>query len=314
MATMTIPQNITVKDLHKITESTVFVTVRFGLMGNSKKVRAESGDVSGANTIGVNTDANLNLLRVQKTLLESKELEAIKTADGRLKTYLETVWLPYDMGIKLLPVGLLPTVEQRLQAYKLERQNLIEVFVSAYYDLCLTAKARLGSLYNPLDYPSSESIRSRFRFDWQYVSLAIPEHLKGISADLYKAEAIKAEAKFADAANDIFILMREDLLDKVTHLSQRLEPSPDGKVKKLHSTAVSALQDFLSTFQFRNIVDDKQLDAVCAKLKTLVAGVSADGLRDNDTAKAALQAKLETVKGQLTKLVETVPGRKIRKD
>jgi hypothetical protein len=317
MATMATPTNT--KQLHAITKDVVFVAVHFGVMGNSKKVRMDSDagssspmafDESGqavmqfTNTIGVKTDAALDLLATNKRLLDSPQLKAIVKADAELRGWVYLKSLPYDNGIRLLHADLVPMIEEKLKGYQAERQALVEGFMSAYYDLCLTAKARLGTLYNPKDYPTGDVIRAKFYFDWQYMSFAVPESIGSIDSGL--------QAKLSEVADNVQLLMRESLLEMVSHLANRLSPDAQGNAKILHSTAVTHLQEFLSTFQFRNIANDSELAAVVDKVKALVSGVSAEGLKSNAQWKETVQAGMAKITNQLSGMVENVPGRKIR--
>src|SRR5579871_6330816 len=150
-----------VSDISNLADKTVFLRVSFGLFGNSRKV---DGD-------GIlHTDADTALLKVTKALLESQELEAIRKADADMKKYLTSHCLPFDAGIRLVPVGMIGTVEAKLAEYAQERTKLVDAFIAVYPALCQTAATRLRELYKPSDYPNADEVRSRFVFDWQYVS------------------------------------------------------------------------------------------------------------------------------------------------
>lgn len=302
-----------VKNLSNIVDKSVFITVRFGLIGNTRRVKAErtaTDSLLTAQSIAVSTDADIHLLKVQKTLLESPELDAIRKADGKIRVWLYDTCLPYEMGIMILPVSLLENVHNKLEAYRLERTSLVNEFVDAYPALCKTAVERLGSLYNPTDYPAVDSLAEAFTYDWQYISFAVPEHLK--QAGLFEAESAKMQEKFQAAAEEITLVMRQTLLDTVSHLQTALTPSEDGKQKRLFTSAVSNVQDFLATFDARNITNDTELSEVVAKARALVDGVSVETLRKNDDFKEKLRAGMETISGQLIGLVEVKTTRKFR--
>ena len=57
---------------------TVFVKLHLKVLGNSRKVSSAQVEV----------DADKNLIRVPKTLLDSPELQAIRRLDGELRYYL----------------------------------------------------------------------------------------------------------------------------------------------------------------------------------------------------------------------------------
>ena len=77
-------------------------------------------------------DADKALILVSKRLLASPELQAIRTLDGELRRYLYDTCLPFEVGIHLLPLGLLETVDEKLREFREKRSVLVEVFLDAY--------------------------------------------------------------------------------------------------------------------------------------------------------------------------------------
>ena len=137
-----------------LARKTVFIKLHLGLLGNSRKVSSSQVEV----------DADKALIRVSKTLLDSPELQAIRTLDGDIRRYLYDTCLPFEVGIHLLPLGLLETVDEKLGEFNDKRRVLVEVFLAAYPRLCQEAAGRLRTLHNPADYPPVEEVRSRFTF------------------------------------------------------------------------------------------------------------------------------------------------------
>ena len=269
----------------------------------------------------LSTDVKAKLLRVQKTLLESEELNAIKTADGAMRNWLYNICLPYDMGILLLSRELLDTVTDRLDAFTDERAELVNTFVEAYPQLCIDARSQLENLatelhvpvellYNPADYPSVDRVRGLFGFEYQYFSFSIPENLKD---EIREKETAKAQAKIEMAIEGITAALRESFLELVDHLKQALEPTADGKKKRLYATSVTNLQDFLDTFKARNVTNDKQLDALVAEVQSIIhPNVSADVLKKDESFASDVHRRMSDVSADLAKLVEVIPGRKFR--
>ena len=148
-----------------LARKTVFVKLRLGLPGNSRKVSSAQVEV----------DAEKDSIHVSKLLLSSCALEAIRRLDGEIRRYLYGVCLPFEPGIHLLPIPLIEAADARLREFQAKRQELVEVFLAAYPRLCAEAAVRLRTLYNPLDYPALEEVRSAFSCAWQYVSYGVPD-------------------------------------------------------------------------------------------------------------------------------------------
>jgi hypothetical protein len=304
-----------------ITDKTFFLRVSFGLPGNTKKIpqsqihitsdSSESVNMSTAEvTSNKTTDYKAKLVKAQKTLLESPELEAIRTADGKIRTYLYTICLPWSMGTQLVPIGLLDTVNDRLEAYEDERKGLVDACIAAYPQRVADAIVSLGPLGNALDYLSSEAFRAKFTFDYEYQTISIPDALS--EAIRSKANE-KMQAKLAEASNEITLFMRQTMSELVSHLADVLTPNADGKPKRLFASAITNVQDFIDTFKDRDIAQDQDLEVLVNEVKGyLHSGVYADGLKKDESLKTQIAEQMAKISVQLKELVEVVPGRKIR--
>lgn len=293
----------TTADLSSLVSKTVFLRVRYGSIGNSRKV-------PGANVL--TTDADVSFLRVSKTLLESNELEAIRKHDTSLRKWLGNTCLPYDIGIMLLPVGLIQQTEVKLKEHKTERDTLIDAFIAAYPTIKQEAQKQLGTLYNESEYPSVSEIKDKFRFEWQYINFGIPGQLQKVNPELYKQEQEKAAAQLQEAATEVVAVMRGTLYDMVNHLKDRLTPDGDGKPKILKESAVNKLKEFLDSFDLRNVTDDKALAVEVQKVRSLLGGTTAVALRSSDEFREKLRKGMENVTDSLGSMVEVKSGRKFR--
>lgn len=294
---------VSITDASQLTSKVVFLRTRFGVIGNTRKV-------PGADVL--ETDADKALLRVSKQLLDSPELDAIKKADSKMRQWLYNTCLPFDIGMQMLPRGLVNNAVSKMTEYKAERAELVEAFITAYPALMEKASGELKSLYSGADYQGIESVRAKFVFDWHITTFGVPETLKEISADLYKAEQIKAEQQMKDATAEITALMRQTLFDMVAHLQEKLTPGDDGKPKRIYESAVTNITEFLDSFDARNVTNDAELAAQVKKARELLTGTNVATLRSSDSFREKLRAGMEGLTTTLSGMVEVTPGRKFR--
>src|SRR6267378_1650753 len=116
-----------------VAKKTVCIKVRVSTMGNTRKV----------STTQIEADADKDLLRVSKRLVDSAELKAITRFDGEIRRFLYNICLPFEIGIHLLPITALEMVEHRLRQFAVDRRQLVQAFLSAYPSLCQDAAKRL---------------------------------------------------------------------------------------------------------------------------------------------------------------------------
>lgn len=290
-----------------ITENTCFFRLSFGLPGNVKKLPVSQI------THGADNDGNYDkrLVKASKQLLESPELEAIRSGDGKLRNYVYNICLPWSMGTMLLPNDLLEEVNARCEMYEEERKGMVDTFIEAYPSLCAKAAMALGDLYRATDYPSSEAIRAKFYFAYEYQTVTLPEVLK--EKGIYEIANEKLQAKIAQAGEEITAYMRTTLYELTSHLADVLTPSADGKPKRLFQTAITNIQDFLDTFKARNVTNDTELENVVSELHGLLTNsVHADVLKKDAALKEKVASEMAKVSGTLKTMVENVPGRVFR--
>lgn len=287
-----------------LARKTVCIKVRLSTMGNTRKV----------STSQIEADADKDLLRVSKHLIDSAELKAIGRFDGEIRRFLYNVCLPFEIGIHLLPIRALEMVEQRLRTFRSDREELVRSFVAAYPGLCQDAAKRLRGLYNPADYPPVEEVTREFGLSWQYVSFGVPEQLKGISREVFEQEREKAAQRMAEASSEIQQVLRETMARLVQHMSERLKESADGKPLRFKESTVSNLVEFLANFEFRNVTDDSELQRLVAQARDLLEGVYTSDLRSPGELRLRVQQGMTDIAARLDTMLVKVGGRKFRFD
>jgi len=285
-----------------LAKKTVCIKVRLSTMGNTRKV----------STAQIEADADKDLLRVSKQLVDSAELKAITRFDGEIRQFLYNICLPFEIGIHLLPIAALQAVEQRLRQFAEDRRQLVNAFLSAYPSLCQQAAKRLRGLYNPADYPPVEDAGREFGFSWQYVSFGVPDQLKSISQEVWEQEREKAAQRMAEASTEIQTVLRDSMAKLVQHMADRLKEGPDGKPLRFKETTVSNLVGFLANFEFRNVTDDGELQALVAQARELLEGVNADDLRTTGDLREKVQRGMADIAAQLDTMLTRTGGRKFR--
>lgn len=283
---------------------TVFVKLRLGLLGNSRKVSSAQVEV----------DADKDSIRVSKSLLNSGELEAIRRLDSEIRRYLYGVCLPFEPGIHLLPIPLIETVDARLREFQAKRLELVEVFLVVYPRLCVEATSRLRTLYNPLDYPELEEVRSAFSCSWQYISYGVPDQLRAVSERMFQEERDKAADRMAEAYTEVRQVLREAMVELVAHLRARLADQSDGTPLRLRESTVQKLADFLDTFDFRNVTNDQELKEQVERARALLAGTTTDAIRKTAELRVRVREGMTEIAGRLENMVADRVGRKFRLD
>lgn len=286
-----------------IMSKAVCLLVELRRLGNSR--RTPSGSVV--------TDADRDMFRVNKSLLDSPELKKIAQLDGELRRYVASRCLPsmFKTGVYLLPNGLIEEVDARIETFAIERAALVEDFAAVYESQKAAAADKLKSMYNPLDYAATaEEVRAAFSVRTQYVAFDTPGTLRDIKRAIFEREASKAAAQWTEALSECRQVLRAELASLIDHALDRLTPGADGKPRVFRDSLIKNLDEFFGTFNARNSIgEDADLDALVAQARTILGGVSPDELRKSEAARSDVLSRLAQVKGQLDTMIIEKPSR-----
>lgn len=282
----------------RVARETVCLEVTLGTLGTRRKVSSNA----------VETDADRTMVHVGKDIIDSPQLAEIKKLDAGIRQQLRRWAVPASMlkgGHYLLPVGLVETADAWLRDEYAKRTALVADFCDAYPALAEAAADRLGSLYNPADYPAVDDVRQAFKQRTSMMAFVVPDRLRTLNPDLFRRERERFEATWREAADEIRTGLRAMFADLVTHMADRLTPDPDGKKKVFRDTLVTNLTEFLDTFAARNVTDDQELDRLVGHMRDLTRGVDPELLRGDDTLRDHVGTQCAAIKAQLDSMIET---------
>ncbi|GJL52914.1 MAG: hypothetical protein NPIRA02_00460 [Nitrospirales bacterium] len=256
------------------------------------------------------------LIGVTKRILDCPEYQAITRLDNQTRRRLFQIALPSSLckGMALVPAKLIHELDELITTYKSQRDSLIETFCGVYPTRKQEALLRLGTLFDTDDYPPVEDIRNEFRVDCQYLSFDLPAVLETISSEVFAREKTQAANKVRDMIQEIQRTLRAAMADLVSHLINRLTPDEVGKRKTFRSSTVTNLMDFLNRFDARNLGQDHELQELVERSKTLLSGVTATHLKNDDHLSNTVCDGLGRIKSQLDDLLINVPSRLITFD
>ena len=118
-----------------------------------RKVSAEVETAHGAHNAG----------RYNKDLVNKALLDPIKVLAGEVRAYHYKMTLPWsDAGPRLLPAKLFADYTTQLRALRSKFDALVTAMLTAYPAEVQAARTRLGTMYEPSDYPQVEDLKKSF--------------------------------------------------------------------------------------------------------------------------------------------------------
>lgn len=303
------------------------VTLRKDTMG--EQMQDEAARIALANNPAEEAAAKERLGLV-KRLLVSPEYKAIQSYFADLRSnfiYARTVPSFFKEGFQLASLEAVAPIEERLKrAIGLRPQisrdgnpvdelpQLVEKFLAAYPAQVEEARKRLEPFgqFRASDYPSTEFLRTAFSISWNWIAFSVPDQLP---EELRNAEQEKLNRQLTDAGEQITQALRASFQELIAHATEKLTTEPGEKKKVFRDSLIGNIQEFLDTFNSRNLMNDIELARLVGEAREILSkGINAQTLRDSQTTREQVTKQFTKIKTELSAMITEQPGRKIRFD
>ena len=263
-----------------IGSSAMLVELKISCWTGRKKDKDASATVTTQNYADKGT-ASVN----KKLLGNCDELTAIQkfVANTRNINYAST--MPWsDLGQRLLTMPVYFKHHPILTGLQTEFYRMSDTFCNNYTWKISRAQARIGDLFRREDYPTEESIRSKFSFTISYIPLPdagdfrvdIGNEQQQVLKDHYSEYYNK---QLVSAMNDVW----QRTYKALSNMSERLDYSGDDKKKIFRDTLVDNVIDMVELLNVCNVTGDSQMSAMALKLDDALRGVTPEGLRESES-------------------------------
>lgn len=232
--------------------------------------------------------------RYNKLLISKEALDPMEKITGAARAYLYKMTHAWgDNGERLLPAALFFEFSETMQKYRNEFDARVRDFVKSYPQLVQDARVRLGTLYDPNDYPID--IRSKFSFPPVAVSPVPSANDFRVNLNAEYVDSIKAEltermnARQKDSLRQCWSRVR----DVVSKMTERLgnEKSP------LYDSLITNARELVALLPALNLTNDPELNAIAAELQAILVPI--DRLRQDKRLRADTAAKADAILAKL---------------
>ena len=194
--------------------------------------------------------AEAEFLSAGKKLLDTKHpsFKAVTAVRSRAVSFWRSLSLPYpEPGVRLIRQDKIDDFAAKMREFQEELSGAVETLDRHYGELRATVRQRLGSLYNPADYP--ESLAGMFEISFDFPSVEPPDYLQQLNPELYREECERVQRRFDEAVQLAEEAFAAELAKLVSHLTERLSGQEDGHPKIFRDSAVENLVEFFQRFR-----------------------------------------------------------------
>ena len=256
--------------------------------------------------------AEAKFLSAGKKLLDNTApaYKAVTTVRGKVISFWKSMSLPYpEPGIRLIRQDRIDGFTAQMREFQDELAEAVSNLDRHYSELKNAARQRLGSLYNPGDYP--ESLAEMFSIEFDFPSVEAPQYLQQLNPQLYEEECRRVQQRFDEAVRLAEEAFAAELAKLVSHLTERLSGTEDGKPKTFRNSCVENLNEFFQRFRQLNVRSSEQLDSLVADAQRVIRGVDPQDLRDNAAMRQHIATEMSRVESVLDGMLIDRPRRNI---
>jgi len=275
-------------DIHLITERAMIVTLSISRWEGHRLDREASRKITEEN--GADADA----ARVNKHLVPKESLAAVVTAGNTIRDFVYSNTLPWrDPGGRLLSRKLYMSFIERYEKLRGEFDAAVEDFLTVKYPVAKEKAAfRMGDLFDPNDYPSSNELRHRFRVSLDIEAIATPNDFR-VQLDAAHVERVRSSMEEAalrrvqNAQADVW----KRLLEKVSAFHERLAV-PDAVFR---DSLVGNVEELVELIPGLNVLDDPDIEAMRLQIKAKIAGHDPKAIRKDPALREELAGEAKAI-------------------
>ncbi len=256
--------------------------------------------------------ADRELLSASKLILDTRNpaYRAVAAVRSEASSYWRTVTLPFpESGIRLLPQNSLGLFANTMAGYRDKLQEAARELADQYDTIKQEAQRRLGTLFNPSDYP--QTLDGMFDLEVSYPTIDPPAYLMALNPEVYQQEQARVRERFESAVELAEQAFAAELQKLVSHLAERLTGLHDGQPKVFRDSAVENLREFFERFRQLNIRSNPDLDALVEHAQQTITGIEPQQLRDSVRLRQMVANDFEQIQASVGDLLVDRPRRNI---
>ena len=303
--------NKTPSSVPSIASSAMLCELSISTWTGRKKDKRASEQVTYTN------NASAGVANVSKKLLgDCDELIAVQKFTASIRNMHYAMTMPWsDTGLRLLPTVQYFKYHEAMTELQNEYERLVNMFLHEYDNEIINSQLKLGDLFDSSEYPSADSLSSKFGFRLSYVPLPDAGDFR-IDVGTDATNQIKSEyesyysAQLQTAMNDVWKRVYEKLqvmserLDYTDNFVEEVYEAKNGKMrtrrlnkgaKKFRDTLITNVLDMAELLNVCNVTNDAQMTAMATKLAQTLEGITPDALREDAYLRAETKRTLDDV-------------------
>ena len=235
----------------------------------------------------------------KKLFADEPKFEAITKMAGTIRTQHYYQTMPWsDSGLRLLTTPLFFEYNKKMTEGEAEFNRLVSEFMDDYDNMIARAHTKLGTLFNPEDYPTQDEVRSKYNFRLKYSP--VPE-VGDFRVDVGHEALAQLNTSYADYYQEQLNNAYKDVwtrtYDALKNMSEKLAGDNKQIFRDTLVTNVTGIVDLLDKF---NVTGDDNMRKAKLKISDALRGITPDALREDDYLRHDTKRKVDDLLKEFT--------------
>ena len=220
-----------------------------------KKVSAEVDSAHNAQNAG----------RYNKLLIDKGYLDPLSSFANKVRQYHYKMTLPWmDNGGRLLPSKLFMEYRNEMDSLRSQYEQLVRTFIKAYDGhLVQDARMRLGTLYEPEDYPPGSDLWSKFSIDLDI--MPVPD-AADFRVDVAESEISRIREEIATNVAQRQRKAMDDAWARVRDVVQTIELRLSAPKPVIRDSLIDNAKELTTLLPSLNVIDDPVMAEVAHEI------------------------------------------------
>lgn len=252
-----------------------------------KKVSAEVEQSHGA------TDAG----RYNKLLVDKTHMDPLVQFAGKVRQYHYKMTLPWlDNGARLLPSALFLEYSAQIRQFTSEYERIVDTFIQLYDPtLIQAARQRLGTMYDPEDYPPGTDLRAKFGITVDIVPVPDGQDFR---VDVGDAERLRISRQISEAVGVRQKQAETDAWDRCRTVVSTIQARLSAPKPIIRESLIDNASELVRLLPGLNVGGNPKMQAVCDAI-ALKLIVNPDVLRGSMTARKRVAEAATEILGMM---------------
>jgi hypothetical protein len=277
----------------------VNVSIRqFNPVKTDKKVTQEVATQHGS---------EVSMGRYAKSVVAKESLDTLRKLAGEIRQEHYRRTLPWaEDGARILTSAGYFAYAEYMRDAQAKWDPAVSEFLNSWDRYVSEARAKLGTLYDPSDYPSVRELRGKFEFRYAVRPVPTASDFR-VSLGSEEVSAIRAEiqstldASVHNAMRDVWGRMR-DVVGKMAERLRAYDPN-NASAAPFRDSLVSNITELLEVVPSLNLTGDAAVTDFAARIRQDLTGFDAQALRDNMFTREDVAQRAESIYNQMAAFI-----------